>query len=210
VGEEPARRADYRSVLRLTERIHQRQFGAVIDAGRIHERLCLEGWLARMAGPGVSDGAEIVTVQLTQMKRGLPYGIPLLFFFKYLKRKTGGARQTPYFCPATKVCKKCLLLAEGISFARFLRHPTTTDLNKPARYRGPSLWCDLQEKSVKTSQSIQLSTNGGALKSLDSCGGNVDSRSIRKIWIEVAALTSQTCPAKRRPFSAYSFWPVKE
>ena len=76
MGEEPARRADYRSVLRLTERIHQRQFGAVIDAGRIHERLCLEGWLARMAGPGVSDGTEIGAADSAQMKRGGRIGFP--------------------------------------------------------------------------------------------------------------------------------------
>ena len=77
MGEEPARGAGDCPVLRLTERIHQRQFGAVVNTGRIHERLCFEGWLERMAGPWVSVGAEIVTVQLTQMKRGLPYGIPL-------------------------------------------------------------------------------------------------------------------------------------
>ena len=147
MGEEPARRADYRSVLRLTERIHQRQFGAVIDAGRIHERLCLEGWLARMAGPGVSDGAEIVTVQLTQMKRGLPYGRPLLFFFTYLKEKPAG-RVPPdalLFVQAATKSKQTTpyLLAEGISFAGFLRHLIPSERNKPARYRGPPLRCDL-------------------------------------------------------------------
>jgi hypothetical protein len=31
--------------------------------------------------------------------------------------------------------QKCLLLAEGISFAGFLRLPITTEYNKPARYR---------------------------------------------------------------------------
>jgi hypothetical protein len=35
--------------------------------------------------------------------------------------------------------QKCLLLAEGISFARFLRDPITTELNKPARYMGAFL-----------------------------------------------------------------------
>jgi len=35
--------------------------------------------------------------------------------------------------------QKCLLLAEGISFAGFLRHPITAEFNKPARYRGASL-----------------------------------------------------------------------
>jgi len=32
--------------------------------------------------------------------------------------------------------QKCLLLAEGISFAGFLRISITAELNKPARYRG--------------------------------------------------------------------------
>ena len=63
MGEEPARGAGDCPLLRLTERIHQRQFGAVVDAGWIHERLCPQGWLARMAGPGVSDRAEIVAAE---------------------------------------------------------------------------------------------------------------------------------------------------
>ena len=41
--------------------------------------------------------------------------------------------------PGSKRMQKCLLLAEGISFASFLRHPITSELNKPARYRGASL-----------------------------------------------------------------------
>ena len=70
---------DDRPVLRLTGRIYQRQCGADIDAGRIHERLCPEEWLARMAGPGVSDGAEIGAADSAQMKRrgriGFPFGL---------------------------------------------------------------------------------------------------------------------------------------
>jgi hypothetical protein len=38
-----------------------------------------------------------------------------------------------------KSMQKCLLLAEGISFAGFLRLSITTWLNKPARYRGTFL-----------------------------------------------------------------------
>ncbi len=49
-----------------------------------------------------------------------------------------------------KSMQKCLLLAEGISFASFQRNPVTTELNKPARYRGPSLQCDLQGKGLKS------------------------------------------------------------
>ena len=76
MGEEPARGAGDCPVLRLTERIHQRQFGAVVNTGRIHERLCFEGWLERMAGPWVSDGAEIGAVDSSQMKRGGAYEDP--------------------------------------------------------------------------------------------------------------------------------------
>ena len=63
--------------------------------------------------------------------------VPSVALCRSLRTKTGGvaSRQTPYFCPATK----CLLFAEGISSARFPRHPITTELNKPARYRGASL-----------------------------------------------------------------------
>jgi len=59
--------------------------------------------------------------------------------------------------------QKCLLLAEGISFAGFLRHPITTQLNKPARYRGAflSVW-SIREKpkawlSCNSSQKERLS-----------------------------------------------------
>ena len=65
-----SQRQDDRPVLRLTGRIYQRQCGADIDTGWIHERLCLEEWLARMAGTGVSDGAEIGAVDSAEMKRG--------------------------------------------------------------------------------------------------------------------------------------------
>ena len=68
---------DDRPVLRLTGRIYQRQCGADIDAGRIHERLCFEGWLERMAGPWVSDGAEIVAADSAQMNKEVPRGRPL-------------------------------------------------------------------------------------------------------------------------------------
>ena len=37
-----------------------------------------------------------------------------------------------------KSMQKCLLLAEGIPSTSFLRNPVTTELNKPARYRGTS------------------------------------------------------------------------
>ena len=68
--------------------------------------------------------------------------------------KTGGSRPTPYFCPATKVCKNAFLLAEGISFARFLRDPITTELNKPARYRGSFFQCGLLGKILKAMTTI--------------------------------------------------------
>jgi hypothetical protein len=55
-----------------------------------------------MAGPGVPDGNEIVIVQLTQMKRGLPYGRPLLFFFKFFKEK-----------PADRVPPDALLIVQA-------------------------------------------------------------------------------------------------
>ena len=64
----------------------------------------------------------------------------------FLKNKTGGARparRLTFVRAATKVSKNAFLLAEGISFASFLRHPIRTELNKPARYRGPPLQCDL-------------------------------------------------------------------
>ena len=129
----------------------------------------------------------------------------------FLKAKPAG-RVPPdaILLSGNKSMQKCLILAEGISSARFLRHPITTEHNKPARYRGPSLQCDLQGKSKKTSQALQPSTAGEALKSLGSCEGNVDMWPMRIIRIDVAALTSQTCPAQRRPFSAYSFGPAKE
>ena len=60
----------------------------------------------------------------------------------FLKDKTGGfrpARRLTFVHAATKVSKNAFLLAEGISFAGFLRHPITSELHKPARYRGASL-----------------------------------------------------------------------
>ena len=56
--------------------------------------------------------------------------------------------------PGSKRMQKCLLLAEGISFASFQRNPVTTEFNKPARYRGPSLQCDLPGKSLKAMTTV--------------------------------------------------------
>ena len=50
----------------------------------------------------------------------------------FLKDKTGGvrpARRLTFVHTATKVSKNAFLLAEGISFASFLRYPITTELN---------------------------------------------------------------------------------
>jgi hypothetical protein len=61
----------------------------------------------------------------------------------FLKNKTGRSRtagRLTFVHAATKVSKNAFLLAEGNSFAGFLRHPITTKLNKPARYRGAFLW----------------------------------------------------------------------
>jgi len=71
--------------------------------------------------------------------------------------------------------QKCLLLAEGISFASFLINKITTEVNKSARYRGPPSQCDLPGKSLKTQLPLQSSTTGEALKSLVTCGGIVGS-----------------------------------
>ena len=60
----------------------------------------------------------------------------------HYKSRTGGsrpARRLTFVQSATKVSKNAFLLAEGISFASFLRHPITSELNKPARYRGAFL-----------------------------------------------------------------------
>jgi hypothetical protein len=43
-----------------------------------------------------------------------------LFSFSGNRNRRVASRPTPYFCPATKVCKNAFLLAEGISFAEFL------------------------------------------------------------------------------------------
>ncbi len=80
------------------------------------------------------------------------YPVVLLLFVEILKSKTGGsrpARRLTFVHAATKVSKNAFLLTEGISFARFLRHLTTSEFNKPAGYRGPSLQCDLKVKSKK-------------------------------------------------------------
>jgi len=92
MGEEPARGAGDCPVLRLTERIHQRQFGAVVNAGRIHERLCFEGWLERMAGPWVSDGAEIGAFDSAQMKRGGRMRAPFSIAYFFAGQKYGVGR----------------------------------------------------------------------------------------------------------------------
>jgi len=70
--------------------------------------------------------------------------------------------------------QKCLLLAEGISFAGFPWHQYTTVLKKPARCRGASLAVRLTGEKLKTQLKIQPSTEGEALKSLGSCGGYVE------------------------------------
>ena len=74
----------------------------------------------------------------------------------------------------------------------------TTGINKPARYRGPPFLCGLHRKSSRTLRPIQFSAKVEVLKSLVTCGGSVGSFSMRKIRIDVAALTSQTCPAQRQ------------
>ena len=97
--------------------------------------------------------------------------VNLLPCFFILKSKTGGSRPAERHTFARQ--QKCLLLAEGISFAEILRYPITTELNKAARYRGPLLRCDLQGKSLITELPMQSATRGEVLKSLGSCGGNV-------------------------------------
>jgi len=66
--------------------------------------------------------------------------LPSFFTFKSSKPKPAG-RVPPdaILLSGNKSMQKCLLLAEGISFAGFLRNPVTTELNKPARYRGAFL-----------------------------------------------------------------------
>ena len=76
------------------------------------------------------------------MKRGqqINYLLPFVFILKCLKAKPAG-RVPPdaILLSGNKSMQKCLLLAEGISLASFLRNPVTTELNKPARYRGAFL-----------------------------------------------------------------------
>ena len=63
--------------------------------------------------------------------------LPSLFI---VKSKTGGLRPPDaILLSGNKSMQKCLLLAEGNSSAGFLRHLITSELNKPARYRGAFL-----------------------------------------------------------------------
>jgi len=66
-----------------------------------------------------------------------------------------------------------LLLAEGISFARFLRPQETIMLKKPARYRGPSRSNVYRQKTEKDGN-LPAYSSVEALKSLGACGGNVE------------------------------------
>ena len=81
----------------------------------------------------------------------LPFHLlPLLYYSWIYKTKSKPAGRVPpdaILLSGNKSMQKCLLLAEGISFASFLRYPITTELNKPARYRGPPFQCDQQGKS---------------------------------------------------------------
>jgi hypothetical protein len=64
----------------------------------------------------------------------------LLFFSLFLKaRPAGRVPPDAILLSGNKSMQKCLLLAEGISFAGFSRHLITSELNKPARYRGAFL-----------------------------------------------------------------------
>ena len=72
--------------------------------------------------------------------------LSLCFFVKI--KPAGRVPPDAILLSGNKSMQKCLLLAEGISFASFLRNPVTTELNKSARYRGPPFQCDLQEKSL--------------------------------------------------------------
>jgi len=63
--------------------------------------------------------------------------LPLLLFLK--TKPAGHVPPDAILLSGNKSMQKCLLLAEGISFASFLGHPITSELNKPAPYRGASL-----------------------------------------------------------------------
>jgi len=76
--------------------------------------------------------------------------LPFFFLLKGLKTKPAGrVPSDALLLSGNKSKQKCLLLAEGISLAGFLRNPVTTELNKPARYRGPPFLFNLQGKSLK-------------------------------------------------------------
>jgi hypothetical protein len=63
--------------------------------------------------------------------------LPFVFFLR--AKPAGRVPPDAILLSGNKSMQKCLLLAEGISLASFLRHPIRAELNKPARYRGASL-----------------------------------------------------------------------
>ena len=66
--------------------------------------------------------------------------LPSVFILKSLKAKPAGrVPSDAILLSGNKSMQKGLLLAEGISFAGFLKHRKTTEFNKPARYRGAFL-----------------------------------------------------------------------
>ncbi len=65
--------------------------------------------------------------------------LPFIFFFKLKAKPAGRVPPDAILLSGNKSMQKCLLLAEGISFAGFPRNPVSLELNKPARYRGVSL-----------------------------------------------------------------------
>jgi len=62
-----------------------------------------------------------------------------LFLYPLRVKPAGRVPPDAILLSGNKSMQKCLLLAEDISLARFLRHPITSELNTPARYRGASL-----------------------------------------------------------------------
>ena len=64
-----------------------------------------------------------------------------LLHFVVLREPKPAGRVPPnaILLSSNKSMQKCLLLAEGNSFARFLCNQITTEYNKPARYRGAFL-----------------------------------------------------------------------
>jgi len=68
--------------------------------------------------------------------------LPLLYYSWIYKTKSKPAGRVPpdaILLSGNKSMQKCLLLAEGISFAGFPWHQQTIVLKKPARCRGASL-----------------------------------------------------------------------